>query len=116
VKLAISEVPTVVPTSLLPSALNRTSPGEEPFGQGNGRTGERPQMAAGIEREAGVVAAAVVSVSDVDQPSMHGDADWLDTARGNGPPPTAQLTVGVDAQHRDLIAAGLDREQYLRHS
>src|SRR5436305_12918961 len=34
VKLSISEVPTLVPTSLVPSPLNRTSPGEEPAGRG----------------------------------------------------------------------------------
>src|SRR6266487_2530735 len=34
VKLSISEVPTLVPTSLVPSPLNRTSPGAEPLGSG----------------------------------------------------------------------------------
>src|SRR5438132_4687808 len=34
VKLSISEVPTRAPTSLVPSPLNSTSPGEEPSGRG----------------------------------------------------------------------------------
>src|SRR5919204_4368413 len=33
-KLSISELPTLVPTSLLPSPLKRTSPGVEPSGRG----------------------------------------------------------------------------------
>src|SRR5438034_11398910 len=34
VKLSISEVPTRAPTSLVPSPLKRTSPGEDPSGRG----------------------------------------------------------------------------------
>src|SRR6266568_3184265 len=34
VKLSISEVPTLSPSSLVPSPLNRTSPGEDPSGRG----------------------------------------------------------------------------------
>jgi hypothetical protein len=48
VKLSISEVPPLVPTSLVPSPLNRTSPGEEPSGRGT---------VAGVDREQEVAVA-----------------------------------------------------------
>ena len=71
-------------------------------------------MASGVEREARVVAAVVARVRDVDEASVDGDADGLDAARGHrAASDRAQSAVGVDAQHRDLIAAGVDGQQVL---
>src|SRR6266550_5305961 len=82
--------------------------------QSDGRAGDRSQVAAGIEREAGVVAAAVAGVGHIHQASVDGDADGLDAAGGNRAPSDGiQLAVVVDPQHRDLVAAGIDREQVL---
>ena len=57
--------------------LNRTSPGVEPSGKRVRRAVEPLQVTAGVEREAGVVAAAVAGVRDVDQIRMDSDADRL---------------------------------------
>ena len=63
-----------------------------------------------VEREAGVVAAAGAGVGDIDEPVVDGDADRV------LPPEETGLPAGLshrpsDAQHRDLVAAGVDREQ-----
>lgn len=47
-------------------AVEENITGRGPVRQGNGRAGQRPQVAARIEREARVVGAAVAGVGDVD--------------------------------------------------
>src|SRR5258708_19102800 len=76
--------------------------------------GERRKMAAGVEREAGVVAVRrpVALVGDVDQIAVYGDADWLDAARRDRPSAySAQLAIGTDAQHGNLVAASIGGHQ-----
>src|SRR5260221_7114388 len=71
-------------------------------------------MAAGVEREAGVVAARrpVALVGDVHQMAVYGDADWLDAARRDRPSAySAQLAIGTDAQHGNLVAASIGGDQ-----
>src|SRR5258708_14208666 len=71
-------------------------------------------MAAGVEREAGVVAARrpVALVGDVPQIAVYGDADGLDAARRDRPSAySAQLAIGTDAQHGNLVAASIGGDQ-----
>lgn len=83
-KLSTSDVPTLVPASLVPSPLNSTSPGCEPPGsvRMEPATGDRRQAAAGLEHEAGVVAAAVTDGSRKHQVAVDRNTDGQDTARG----------------------------------
>jgi hypothetical protein len=75
---------------------------------------ERDELAARVEREAGVVGAcsAVARVGDIDQVARDGDADRLDAVRREwASVHRTQSATVADAQHRDLVAAGVDGEQ-----
>ena len=112
VKLSISEVPTSVPTSLVPVVLNSTSAGRGTGGQRDGRPGDRMQLAEEAEPEAGVVAAAGTGVGHVHQVAVDGDADRQETAGGDhATGHEAERAVAVDPQHRDLVAARVNGEQ-----
>jgi hypothetical protein len=74
--------------------LNNTSPGCDP------------------EREARVVAATVAGVGHVHEVVVHSDADRLDSAGSDEPGgELPERPIGPDPQHRDLVAAGIDRQQ-----
>jgi hypothetical protein len=73
---------------------------------------DRPQPAVVSETETGVVAVRVTGVGDVDEIAVDGDADRLAASRGDDTVPhERRAPVTVDAQHRDLIAAGVDGDQ-----
>ena len=83
-------------------------------GQRDRRAGDRMQPADWARaRKPRVVAAAVAGVGDVDEAAVDGDADRLRAARRR---PCRRATglsspSSLDPQHRDLVAAGVDREQ-----
>ena len=69
-------------------------------------------MAAGVEREPGVVAGAVAGVCDVDEVVVDGDADGLVAARPDRTPlRLGQPSVRLDAQDGDLVAACVSGKQ-----
>src|SRR5579859_6104921 len=96
VKLSITEVPTSVPTSLVPVPLNSTSAG-----------GAR--AAVGAEAESGLVGIAGAGVGHVHQVAEDRDAVRQGAAGGDDTVAhQAERAVRVDPQHRDLVAAGVD--------
>ena len=76
------------------------------------RVRDRDQLADRIQPEAGVAAAAIALVRHVDQ-AERGDRDAhrRDPARGYRLADQHRHAVGGEAQHRDLVAAGVDRQQ-----
>ena len=87
VKLSISDVAMRVPASLVPSRLKSTCPGLRVVREHVGRVGNRAQMAASVEPEAGVVrvagAAAGARVRDVHEVAVDSDAHRVDAVRGD---------------------------------
>ena len=111
-KLSITEVPTSVPASLRAGAVEQHVTGRGAGRQRHGRARDRVQAAVGAQPEAGVVAAAVTGVGHVDQVTGNRDAVGQQAAGGDDAvADQAQRAAGPDPQHRDLVAAGVDRDQ-----
>jgi hypothetical protein len=111
-KLSICEVPVRVPMRWSPKALKNTSPRPELSGTVYRRARDRGQRAVGAQPEAGVAAAARAGVRHVDQAGRGDrDADRLDPARGHRLATEHRHAARGDAQDRDLVAAGVDRQQ-----
>src|SRR6267378_3283645 len=73
-------------------------------------------MAAGVKAETGVVAASpgrlVPLIGDVDEVAVHGDADRLEATRvDRAALDPRKRAIRPDAQHRDLVASRVDRQQ-----
>jgi len=76
---------------------------------------QRNESSALREPESGVVAARsgefVTFVGHVNQATVNPDADRFETARPDGISNRGQGTIASNAKHRDLVAAGVDRQQ-----
>src|SRR5256886_9756322 len=73
-------------------------------------------MAAGVKAETGVVAASpcclVPLIGDVAEVVVRGDADRLEATRVDGAAlDPCKRAIWPDAQHRDLVASRVDRQQ-----
>jgi hypothetical protein len=81
---------------------------------GNCRARDRGQAASGMQAEAGVAAAAITLVRHLDQAEPgNRDAHRRDPARRRWLADQRQNPACGDAQDRDLVAAGVDRQQVL---
>src|SRR6185369_1114425 len=75
-----------------------------------GRVRDRREAAAGVQPEPGVVAAAGAAVRDVDEAAVDRDARREAAVRGLDLD-EAERAVRQDAQHGDLVAAGVGGEE-----